>query len=310
MDLRIFTEPQQGASYAQLVAVAQNAERLGFSAFFRSDHVQRIGAGSPSATALPGPSESWVTLGGIARETSTIRLGTLVTSATFRHPSMLALAASTVDQMSGGRAELGLGAGWYEGEHAAYGLPFASLGARFDAFAEQLEIISGLWATPPDGAFSYAGRHYTLSNSPALPRPVQSPRPPIIIGGNGPRRTPALAARFADEFNSAFRSVEDTAAAFERVRAAAAAAGRAPESIICSVGQTICLGENDAEVSRRAARIGRSVESLRAGGLCGTPDQVREKIERFAAIGASRLYLQFLDLDDLAHLDLIGAALL
>jgi F420-dependent oxidoreductase-like protein len=310
MDMRIFTEPQQGASYGQLVRVAQNAERLGFSAFFRSDHVQRIGAGSPVAPGLPGPTESWVTLGGIARETSVIRLGTLVTSATFRHPSMLALAVSTVDQMSGGRAELGLGSGWYESEHVAYGLPFGTLGSRFDVFAEQLEIISGLWATPEWGAFSYAGKHYTLVDSPALPKPAQSPRPPIIIGGNGAKRTPALAARFADEFNSAFRTVEDTAAAFERVRAAVADSGRAPESITYSVGQTICMGEDDAEVGRRAERLGRSVESLRAGALCGTPDQVREKIERLAAIGASRLYLQFLDLDDLAHLDLIGAALL
>lgn len=310
MDMRIFTEPQQGASYGQLVSVAQNAERLGFSAFFRSDHVQRIGPGSPVATALPGPTESWVTLGGIARETSVIRLGTLVTSATFRHPSMLALAVSTVDQMSGGRVELGLGSGWYEGEHASYGLPFGSLGSRFDVFAEQLEIISGLWATPDDGVFSYSGKHYTLTDSPALPKPAQSPRPPIIIGGNGAKRTPALAARYAEEFNSAFRTVEDTAAAFDRVRAAVAATERAPESMIYSVGQTICLGEDDAEVRRRAERIGRSVDSLKAGALCGTPDEVREKIERFREIGASRLYLQFLDLEDLAHLDLIGDALL
>jgi len=310
MDMRIFTEPQQGASYGQLVRVAQNAERLGFSAFFRSDHVQRIGGGSAVATGLPGPTESWVTLGGIARETSVIRLGTLVTSATFRHPSMLALAVSTVDQMSGGRAELGLGSGWYEAEHTAYGLPFGTLGSRFDVFAEQLEIITGLWAAPEEGVFNYSGKHYSLVDSPALPKPAQTPRPPIIIGGNGPKRTPALAARFADEFNSAFRTVEDTAAAFDRVRAAVAAAGRAPDSIVYSVGQTICLGEDDAEVGRRAERLGRSVASLRAGALCGTPEEVREKIERFREVGASRLYLQFLDLEDLAHLDLIGEALL
>ncbi|WP_447646153.1 LLM class flavin-dependent oxidoreductase [Nocardioides zeae] len=147
MDLRIFTEPQQGATYDDLLAVAQETERLGFDAFFRSDHYLHM-----SGDGLPGPTDAWTTLAGLARETSTIRLGTLMTSATFRHPGVLAIQVAQVDQMSGGRVELGLGAGWFEGEHAAYGIPFPDTRERFDRYAEQLEIVTGLWATPEGSA--------------------------------------------------------------------------------------------------------------------------------------------------------------
>jgi alkanesulfonate monooxygenase SsuD/methylene tetrahydromethanopterin reductase-like flavin-dependent oxidoreductase (luciferase family) len=178
MELRIFTEPQQGATYDQLLAVAQAAERLGFAAFFRSDHILRMGGESPAAPLALGPTEAWTTLAGIARETSTIRLGTLVTAGTFRHPSMLALQVATADQMSGGRVELGLGTGWYEAEHTAYGIDFPPLGERFDIFAEQLAIIDGLWRTPVGETFSYAGAHFTLTDSPAMPKPVAAPSAP------------------------------------------------------------------------------------------------------------------------------------
>ena len=193
MELRLFIEPQQGASYADQLAIARKAEECGFSAFFRSDHLLVMGDGD----GLPGPTDTWTTLAGLARDTTTIRLGTLVTSATFRHPGLLAVQVAQVDEMSGGRVELGLGAGWSEREHAAYGIPFPeSVGERFDRLEEQLAIITGLWETPVGKRFTHEGRHYTLVDSPALPKPVQTPVP-IVIGGTGRRRTPDLAGRYA-----------------------------------------------------------------------------------------------------------------
>ena len=161
MDFRVFVEPQQGATYSDQLAVARAAEDLAFSAFFRSDHYLAM-----SGDGLPGPTDSWVTLAGIARETSTIRLGTMVTSATFRHPGPLAISVAQVDEMSGGRVELGIGAGWFEAEHRAYAIPFASLGERFDRLTEQLHIITGLWTTPVGETFDYSGTHYTVAESP------------------------------------------------------------------------------------------------------------------------------------------------
>jgi F420-dependent oxidoreductase-like protein len=228
MRLRIFTEPQQGASYATLRRVAMAAEDLGFDAFFRSDHYLKMG----SVSGEPGPSDAWTTLAGLAVETSRIRLGTLVTSATFRYPGPLAVAVAGVDEISGGRVELGIGAGWFEAEHAAYGVPFPPVGERFDRLEEQLAIITGLWETAPGEKFSYQGTHYQLTDSPALPKPVQRPRPPVIVGGHGPRRTPALAARYADEFNVAFSPVGVVAAQFGRVREACAATGRDPSALV------------------------------------------------------------------------------
>jgi F420-dependent oxidoreductase-like protein len=303
MKLRIFTEPQQGASYDQLLAVARAAEANGFDAFFRSDHLMRMGGGD----GRPGPTESWVTLGALARETSRIRLGTLVTSATFRLPGLLAITVAQVDAMSGGRVELGLGSGWAEPEHTAYGVPFPPLGERFDRLTEQLEIVTGLWATPAGERFSYAGRHWTLVDSPAMPKPTQQPRPPLIVGGGGARRTPRLAARFADEFNMPFASVAATARQFRRVRAACEAAGRDPAGILCSAAQTICCGATEAELASRAAAIGRDPGDLRANAVAGTPDEVVARLRAFADAGASRAYLQVLDLDGLEHLDLLAA---
>ena len=218
MDFRVFVEPQQGATYADQLAVAQAAEALGYSAFFRSDHYVAM-----SGDGLPGPTDSWVTLAGIARETSTIRLGTMVTSATFRYPGPLAISVAQVDEMSGGRVELGIGAGWFEAEHQAYAIPFPPLGERFDRLTEQLDIITGLWTTPVGETFDYSGTHYTVVDSPALPKPAQSPHPPIIIGGGGAKRTPALAAQFAAEFNIPFAPLDMAKTQFERV---AGGAGR------------------------------------------------------------------------------------
>src|SRR3954464_9803027 len=200
VDFRAFVEPQQGASYADQLAVAKAAEALGFSAFFRSDHYVAL-----NGDGLPGPSDSWVTLGALARETSTIRLGTLVSSATFRLPGPLAVTVAQVDAMSGGRGQLGLGTGWFEAEHMAYGIPFNMLGERFERLEEQLAVITGLWRTPPGERFSFNVRHYQLEDSPALPKPVQQPNPPVIVGGAGAKRTPRLAARFTHQFYIPFR---------------------------------------------------------------------------------------------------------
>jgi F420-dependent oxidoreductase-like protein len=303
MKLRIFTEPQQGADYATLRRVALAAEELGFDAFFRSDHYLKMG----SVSGLPGPTDAWTTLAGLAVETSRIRLGTLVSAATFRLPGPLAVAVAQVDEMSGGRVDFGIGTGWFETEHSAYGIPFPPLGERFDRLEEQLEIITGLWGTAEGSTFSFAGKHYQLTDSPALPKPAQRPRPPVLIGGHGPSRTPRLAARFADEFNVGFSSREDSAAMFTRVREACEEAGRYPSSMTYSVAQVVCCGKDDAAFRRRAAAIGRDPEELRSSGLAGSPGEVAAKIAEFGEIGAERIYLQILDLSDLEHLELIAA---
>ncbi|MEN9792106.1 MAG: hypothetical protein RL330_184 [Actinomycetota bacterium] len=306
MELRIFTEPQQGASYRQLLAVARHSEDAGFAAFFRSDHFLSMG---DHVDGLPGPSDAWITLAGIARETSRIRLGTLVNSATFRHPALLAIGVANVDDMSGGRVELGLGTGWYDAEHTAYGFAFPPLGERFDILEEQLAVVSGLWGTPAGSSFSHPGPRFPIVDSPALPKPVQSP-PPIIVGGGGPRRTPALAARFAAEFNLPFRGIAAFGDQKTRVEDACRAIGRDPGSLAYSAAVTVAVGATAAEAERRAAAIGRDPVHLREYGLCGTPAEVIERIGQWSEAGASRLYLQVLDLDDLDHVDLIGAEVL
>ncbi|MBC9226986.1 TIGR03560 family F420-dependent LLM class oxidoreductase [Aeromicrobium sp. 636] len=303
MHLRIFTEPQQGASYDDLLAVAQESERLGFDAFFRSDHYLAMGG-----DGLPGPTDAWITLAGLARETSTIRLGTLVTSSTFRLPGPLAVSVAGVDQMSGGRVELGLGAGWFDDEHRAYGIPFPATPERFDRLEEQLEIITGLWADT-SGAFSFEGTHFQVQASPALPKPVQD-RVPVIIGGKGKRRTPALAARFADEFNVPFVSVDETRTLFGRVRSACETAERDPDSLVYSNALVLCAGADEAQIARRAAAIGREVDELRENGLAGTPAEILERIGQFADAGTERIYLQVLDLSDLDHLRLVAEEIL
>lgn len=300
MDLRIFTEPQQGASYDTLLTVAKAAEDLGFDAFYRSDHYLRMGQGD----GLPGPTDAWITLAGLARETKRIRLGTLMTAGTFRLPGVLAIQVAQVDQMSGGRVELGLGAGWFEQEHQAYGIPFPK--EKFGRLEEQLAIVTGLWATEVGKTFNFDGTYYQLTDSPALPKPAQA-KVPVLIGGHGAKRTPRLAAQYADEFNIPFASLEDSEKQFGRVRAAAAEAGRKPDDLVYSNALVVCVGKDDAEVARRAAVIGRDVAELKANGLAGSPAEVVDKIGRFGAIGASRIYLQVLDLDDLEHLELISA---
>jgi F420-dependent oxidoreductase-like protein len=306
MRLRIFTEPQQGATYDDLLAVARTAEELGFDAFFRSDHYLRMGDGD----AGPGPTDAWITLAGLARETSRLRLGTLVTASTFRLPGPLAISVAQVDAMSRGRVELGIGAGWFVDEHRAHGIPFPSTRERFDRLEEQLAIITGMWTTPVGERFSYHGRYYELTDSPALPKPVQQPHPPIIIGGYGTKRTPALAARYAQEFNLAFPPLEMYGEYVERVRQTCVDSGRDPATLRTTVALVVCCGRDEAEFRRRANAIGREPDELRTNGAAGLPGEVVDKLREFAAAGAEAAYLQVLDLSDLEHLGLIAAEVL
>ena len=299
LDIRVFTEPQQGASYDDQLAVARATESLGFSAFFRSDHYLAMG----DADGLPGPTDAWTTLAGLARDTSTIRLGTLVSSATFRHPGVLAIQAAQVDQMSGGRVEFGLGAGWFVDEHAAYGIPFPD--KRFGLLEEQLEVITGLWGTPEGETYTFAGKHYTLTDSPALPKPAQS-QIPVIVGGGGPKRTPALAARFAHEFNQGFPELDSIGPRIRVIEQALSDAGRTADSIVQSVALVVAVGKDEAEFAKRAAAIGREPAQLREQGVAGTVAEAAERLRELARTGVSRVYLQFLDLKDLDHLDLIA----
>jgi F420-dependent oxidoreductase-like protein len=302
-DLRIFTEPQQGATYDTLLQVALRTESLGFGAFFRSDHYLKMGDGP----GLPGPTDAWITLAGLARDTTTVRLGTLVSPVTFRGPGLLAISVAQVDQMSGGRVELGLGAGWYAAEHEAYAFDFPSTKDRFDSLTDQLAIVDGLWTTPIGDTFSYSGPAHSVVDSPGLPKPVQQPVP-IVIGGGGKTKTPALAARYAAEFNLPFASLETFTAQCARVAAACDAIERT-RPMVYSAALVACVGRDDAEVARRAAAIGREPDELRKNGAAGTVAEVAETVMRWNAAGAERMYLQILDLDDLDHLDLIATEL-
>ena len=303
MRLRVFVEPQQGARYEDILAVAQRSEQLGFDAFFRSDHYLRMG----STSGLPGPTDAWTTLAGLAVQTSTIRLGTLVSSATFRPAGVLAIQAAQVDDMSGGRVELGLGTGWYEAEHAALGIPFPP--RRFDLLEEQLEVITGLWATPVGETFDYEGATVRISGSPAIPKPAQE-RMPIIVGGNGPERTPALAARFATEFNLPFPPVPDIRERLERAVVACERIDRDPATLVRSVALVGLVGRDEASFGARSERIGRDPQELRRTAVAGTPDEAVARLHEVAAAGAEVLYLQLWDLHDLDHLDELAEILL
>jgi F420-dependent oxidoreductase-like protein len=300
MDFRIFTEPQQGASYTDLLAVAQATEALGYDAFFRSDHYLVMGDGD----GLPGPTDAWTSLAGLARETSRIKLGTLVSSVTYRQPGILAIQVAQVDEMSNGRVELGLGTGWYQREHEAYGIPFPT--KRFGLLEEQLEIVTGLWETPPGERYSFAGEHYSLTDSPALPKPVQA-RIPVIVGGGGPSKTPALAARFATEYNAGFvGDLPEVPARLARVRAACEAIGRDPEELVLSIAGAAAAASTTAHAVRRAEAIGRDFTELRTGGFAGTTDEVVDTISALAELGIGRIYFQILDLADLDQLDFLA----
>ncbi|MBO0827771.1 MAG: LLM class F420-dependent oxidoreductase [Streptosporangiales bacterium] len=305
MELIVFTEPQQGASYDDQLRVARAAEDLGFAGFFRSDHYLHMGGVDPA----PGPTDSWTTLAGLARETSRIRLGTLVSSATFRYPGPLAIQVAQVDQMSGGRVELGIGAGWYAAEHDAYAVPFPGVRERFDRLAEQLAVILGLWRNPDGERFGFRGTYYQVDDSPGLPKPVQRPHPPVIVGGMGKRRTPELAAAYADEFNAAFVSVDDASRQYARVTEACGQAHRDLATLRFSTALTVFCGKDEAEVRRRADAVGSgSIDPDTA--LVGTPAHIVDRIGAYVDAGAKRVYLQVLDLHDADHLELIASEVL
>ena len=302
MSLRIFTEPQQGASYDQLRQVARTAEECGFGAFFRSDHYLKMGA----ATGLPAYTDAWTTLAGLARDTERIRLGTLVTPVTFRAVGSFPAIVTQVDQMSGGRVEVGLGAGWYKNEHDDYGIPFPEAGPRYQLLEDQLAILHGVWSTPASDSFSYRGHTVSVELQAGSFRPAQSPHPPIIMGGQAGPKNRRLAAQYADEFNTPFVPVDTMKERHDAVRQACEAVGRDPTSIVWSVALVVCCGQSEDEVTRRAAAIGREVPELREHGLAGLPEEVLKTLATYAAAGAERFYLQVLDLSDLEHLHLIA----
>ncbi|MGY9084256.1 MAG: LLM class F420-dependent oxidoreductase [Acidimicrobiales bacterium] len=306
MELRTFTEPQQGATYDDLLAVALASEAAGYAGFMRSDHYLVMGGGS----GLPGPTHAWITLAGLARDTNTIRLGTLVSPATFYQPGPLAIAVAQVDQMSGGRIDFGFGAGWYEAEHGAYGLDFPEIGERFDRYEEYLEQIVGLWSTPEGETYSHQGQFHSFTDSPALPKPTQRPGPPVIIGGRGKTRTPRLVARYASDFNVPFMALADIAETIARVDAACEAIDRDPSTVVKSAALIACVGATGADIKRRAAAIGRDVDELRENGVAGTYDEAIAKLADYAAAGIDRVYLQFMDPADLDHVSEIGANVL
>ena len=303
MRISLFVEPHRGATYDDQLRLARHAEQAGFEGFLRADHYQSMGADP----GLPGPTDAWITLAGLARETSRIRLGTLVNAATFRLPGPLAIMVAQVDAMSGGRIDFGMGAGWLEREHTSYGIPFPPLGERLDRMHEQLEIITGLWRTNVGDRFDYDGKYYTLIDAPALPKPLQKPGPPIIVGGRGPKRTPEIAGRFADEFNMPFKTVAQTAVAFDRVRAAAARHGR---QLTLSAGIVVAIGRTAEEAARRAAPLHVPSALPPEDPVVGDPERLVERITEMAAIGAGRVHLRVIDMSDLDHVDLIAEKVL
>jgi F420-dependent oxidoreductase-like protein len=306
MALRIFTEPQQGASYDQLLAVAKTAEEAGFDAFFRSDHFLKMG----DATGLPGVTDAWITLAGLARDTTSIRLGTLVTPVTFRAVGSFVVTAAQVDQMSGGRVDVGLGAGWFDDEHKAFGLPFPEVSTRYDLLEDQLAILHGAWTSAPGTIFDYAGKTCEVSIAADTVRPHRRPHPPIVLGGQAGPRSARLAVMYADEYNTAFAPADAVRTVHDKVRQACEQDGRDPATIVYSTAQVLCCGENEDEIARRAAAIGREVAELREKGLAGTPAEILDKLGKFADNGVERFYLQVLDLSDLDHLRLVAAEVL
>jgi F420-dependent oxidoreductase-like protein len=299
--LRVLMEPRHGATYDRILAMAQATEKAGFDAFFRSDHYLGIDSGDQGYL----PTDSWTTLGGLARETSQVKLGTLMTAGTYRNPAVLAMAVASVDQMSGGRICLGIGTGWYEREHQAFGIPFPSMGERFDRLEEAMQIITGLWTTPPGETFSFDGRFWQLDQCANFPALVQSPRPEIIIGGTGPRRTPLAAARYADEFNSgAGHGVTER---FANVRRVCEEIGRDPATLRMSATHQVVCGTTREEARQRLARLGPPGERMLANGIVGTPQDVVDGLQGLAVEGCEIVYLHVFDIDDLDHIALIGS---
>jgi F420-dependent oxidoreductase-like protein len=310
MRVCLMIEGQEGVTWEQWRALAVACEEHGFEGLFRSDHYLSV-MGRPERGSL----DAWTTLAALAAMTSRIRLGTLVSPATFRHPSVLAKSAVTVDHVSGGRVELGIGAGWQEREHRAYGFPFPALGTRMDAMAEQIEIVARSFADEP---FSFQGEHYSLEDLDALPKPLQRPRPPIIVGGRGGRRSLELAARWADEYNTFSASLDEVRQRHHAFAEAWQDAGRDPDAFRFSVMVTTLVGADETELRDRIGRLAEwlggapeeVIARLRNGGVAGTVDEAAERLRELEAAGAQRVMLQHFLHGDVEAVELIGRELI
>jgi F420-dependent oxidoreductase-like protein len=308
MDLCLMIEGQEGVSWEQWLALARACEEHSVPALFRSDHYMNLDGQHPERESL----DAWGTLNALAAVTSKLRLGTLVSPATFRHPSNLAKLAATADEISGGRVELGLGAGWHDREHEAYGFEFRSARSRMDVLAEQLQIVLGSWTETP---FSFAGQHYRLESLDAQPKPVQQPHPPLIVGGNAGSRSASLAARFADEYNTVFPTVEDVRTRRHRIVEACEKAARAPMPFSVMTG--FVVGGDHSEFEDRARRVTERIggdasaflEDPPEAWITGTVEEALEQLQTLKDAGVSRVMCQLLLHDDLDAVALIGSQL-
>lgn len=310
MRVCLMIEGQEDVTWDQWRALALACEEHGFEGLFRSDHYLSVEGRTERGTL-----DAWATLGALAAVTSRIRLGTLVSPATFRHPSVIAKSAVTVDHASGGRVEVGIGAGWNELEHRAYGFPFADMRTRMDVMAEQLEIIARSF---DEGPFSFEGEHYRIEDLDARPKPLQRPRLPIVMGGSAGPRSLALAARWADEYNTVFPTPEVVAERHGKFARAWEDAGRDPAALVFSVMTVALVGEDEADLRGRAGRLAERrgvevdamLEGLRSNGVVGTPEQAAERIREYEEAGASRIMLQHLVHEDVDAVELIGRELI
>jgi F420-dependent oxidoreductase-like protein len=311
MRFALMTEPQQGLSYLELLTLARTAEDAGFEAFFRSDHYTSF----PGGAGLP-TTDAWATLAGLARETKQIHLGTLVSPVTFRIPGSFAKVVATVDEMSGGRVEVGMGAGWNEGEHRELGIPFPPLRERYDMLEEQLAVVHGLW-TEPDG-WSFEGTHWQVRGSRFVPRPTSGQRrhPHLILGGDGGPRLSRLVAEYADEFNRQSATPELVRGAYDNIRRACVAAGRDPDELVYSAMVGVLVAETEGELEDR---VRRQLELTGAGAdakawlaerrgrwVMGTPDAAWERLRALEAAGVQRVMLQDFLPRDLDMVALMG----
>jgi F420-dependent oxidoreductase-like protein len=310
MRFTLMIEAQQGLSYADQLAIARRAEAAGFEAMFRSDHYE----------SFPGPADhqttdAWAVLAGLARETRSIRLGVLVSPVTYRQPGNVAKLGATVAEMSGGRLEVGVGAGWHRDEHRRHGFPFPPIDVRAEMLEETLEILHGLWAG--EDGWSFTGRHYQLEDARFRPKPT--PRPRLIVGGSGSPRSMRIAARWADEFNLTSSPPDTVAAKYAALAAACERAGRGPSAITRSAMIGVLVGADEAELRTRERALLEALGETEAGDewfserrkrwIMGTPDEARAAVARFAEAGVERIFLQDFLPRDLEMISLLGAEL-